>query len=628
MTNKKKWTKRGINGDFVIYSNVDNMFDLKVRFELHGIQTWWKIFNPRLKKKGSKTRVVTFKRLSTKEETKETIALRFGNPQICNSFIAKWESLTRDMEYETTDEEDNVDDVKKDQDNKPSTNSNEQEVEEKKQEINEVEDEKQIEQFAKVADKSSFRDLIKINQMPSVKLIDSSSILSGYYFNYEQVDAVKVKNDVINYGCYSYGKYNNEEHYLSLWMNSEVLKRVFLNQHKRPKMNIVVCLDVSESMNESLCTNERTRLEIAQECLCQLFRHTLDKQDRFGIITYNTKAKVEYNMQLIDDLPYGMVNLRRAILKFTASGTTNIEKAYKKAVGLFTDQILDTAEKEGIYNRIIFMTDLQLNPEKIEEYNAKKGIFGLIKNAAKDKKIYTTLMSMGIDQDEKLLHSSLSQVQGCNYLSVHTKQEFMAKFHKEQEFPFIIRPILYDLNVTLNTKIQQDYTSTLDTGNIKSGQVMSIKSLFANNNYSQPLIVKFNYQKQLNLITEFVTVDGKKHKNVQVIDLTYTDDDDDIYAGNEKAKLVQQKHFYDSVGIRKVVLLCRYIDILRQWIKVDEKSEEDANKLMVSAKWKQNFKDFAQYFEQEMKIIGDEQLEKELNIIQKLSEYQDTVDID
>jgi len=374
--------------------------------------------------------------------------------------------------------------------------------------------------------------------------------------------------------------------------------------------------------------NERTRLEIAQEALCQLFRHTLDKQDTFGIITYNTKPTVEWDMTLLDSLPYGMVNLRRAILKFKASGTTNIEKAYKKALSLFSDQILDNAKTEGIYNRIIFMTDLQLNKDKIDQYNDKKGIFGLIKKAAKDKEIYTTFMSMGIDQDEKLLHSSLSGVQGCNYLSVHNKQEFIAKFHKEQEFPFIIRPILYDLNVTLNTKIQQVYTATLDTGNTRTGQIMNIKSLFANNNYSQPLIIKFNYQKQLNLTTEFITVDNKTHKNVQAIDLTYSDNEDDIYGGNEKAKLVQQKNFYDSIGIRKVVLLCRYIDMMRQWIKVDEKSSEDPNKLMISTKWKENFKEFGEYFESEMKVIGDEQLQKELDIIKKLSVYQDTVDID
>eukprot|EP00483_Globobulimina_turgida_P005421 UN05431 len=101
ITGKKKWTKRGINGDLIIYSHTDNLNDFKVRFELFSIQIWWKVFNPKLKKKGSKTRVITFKRLSTAQQTKETIALRFKNPQICTSFIAKWESLTRDMDYET-----------------------------------------------------------------------------------------------------------------------------------------------------------------------------------------------------------------------------------------------------------------------------------------------------------------------------------------------------------------------------------------------------------------------------------------------------------------------------------------------------------------------------------------------
>ena len=645
MTNKKKWTKRGINGDFIIYSNVDNIFDLKVRFELHNIQTWWKIFNPKLKKKGSKTRVVTFKRLSTKEETKETIALRFKNPQICQSFIAKWESLTRDMEYEPTEEEepdenedkkddDNDDDGKQQTEDKETTNGTKNE-EKKQTEIDEVEDEKQIERLVKIADKSSFRDMIKINRLPSIDLINSSQILSEYYFNYNIVDKVSIDKNVINYGNYTYGKYNNEEHYLSLWMNSEVLRRVFLNQYKRPKVNIVICFDVSESMNESLCINERTRIEIAQEAIIQLIRHSLDKQDRFGIITYNERPTIEYAMTLVDDLPYGMVNLRRAILKFKASGTTNLEKAYQTAINLYTDEILQNAEKEGVYNRVFFLTDLQLNKDKIEQYNSKKGIFGMIKDAAENKKIYTTFLSVGVSQNEQLFHSSLSRVQGCNYLSVHDKQGFISKFHKEKEFPFMIRPILTDLNVTLNTKIQQAYTDTLDSGNIKSGQILNVKSLFGNINYSQPLIIKFNYQKQLKLKTEFTTNDGKIHTNEQIIDLTYSmdDDEDNIYFKQdlEKSKLVQQKDFYDSLGIRKVVVLCRYIDILRQWIKTDTKEaqhSDDGNKLHVSSKWRERFTEFIQYFEKEMIAIGDNTLQKELDILKKLAVYQDTVDID
>eukprot|EP01084_Bolivina_argentea_P164806 286472_1 len=198
ITNKKKWTKRGINGDLILYSNIDNLDDIKVRFELHSIQIWWKVFNPKLKKKGSKTRVVTFKRLSTTEQTKETIALRFKDPQTCQSFIAKWGALTRDLEYETTDEE-----------------AEEKDKRERYMHIVHDDDVKQepkrIKSFVQIADKSSFRDVIKLNRIPSLDLIDSDRILNEYYFNYGIRDTIQIINNQINYANHSYGKYNNEE---------------------------------------------------------------------------------------------------------------------------------------------------------------------------------------------------------------------------------------------------------------------------------------------------------------------------------------------------------------------------------------------------------------------------------
>merc|ERR1712176_735934 len=249
------------------------------------------------------------------------------------------------------------------------------------------------------------------------------------------------------------------------------------------------------------------------------------------------------------------------------------------------------------------------------------------------KKIYTTFLSMGVKLDGQLFHSSLCGVQGFNYLSVHNKQEFVAKFHKEKEFPYMIAPILYDLTVSLNTKIYQAYTHNIDTGNIKNGELLNVKSMLGNVNYSAPLIIKFEYKKDLKLNIEFTDKNGKKFKNQQSIDLTYNldedDDDNNIYY-NGNHKLVQQKDFYDSIGIRKVVLLCRYIDCLRQWIKVDAKSlaNDSDNKLMISAKFKKKFTEFAQNFEKEMNAIQDQTLQKELDILKKLAVYQDTVDID
>ena len=362
------------------------MNDLKVCFELHAIQVWWQIFDKKLKKKGSKTRVVTFKRFG--EEIKEKIALRFADPQLCQSFIAKWEALTRDWDdYISTDDEDQKENEdRKDSEAQPNGISNGHELNNGLKA--EVIEEKEIEIFKKVADKSSFRDVIKLNQLPGIELVDSANVLREYYFDYGVHKKLHQKYEEMYFAHFSYGKYHNEEHYLSLWMNPEIITEM---PFQRPRVNLVLVLDRSESMKESLSVNSASRMEIAQEALKQLCRHSLEKSDRFAIVSFNEEAKVEWPMQLVDDLPYGMLALRKHILKIKPEGTTDLKKAYLRGLSLFNDHFLARSKNEGFYNRIVFMTDYQLDPENIDEYNEEEGLFGMIKAAARDKQVFCEL---------------------------------------------------------------------------------------------------------------------------------------------------------------------------------------------------------------------------------------------
>ena len=83
--------------------------------------------------------------------------------------------------------------------------------------------------------------------------------------------------------------------------------------------------------------------------------------------------------------------LRRHILKIQPEGTTDLKKAYTKALSLFSDYFL--RNNAGCYNRIVFMTDYQLDPSNIDEYNEEEGLFGMIKAAARDKQVFCTLKS-------------------------------------------------------------------------------------------------------------------------------------------------------------------------------------------------------------------------------------------
>ena len=57
---------------------------------------------------------------------------------------------------------------------------------------------------------------------------------------------------------------------------------------------------------------------------------------------------------------------------------------------------------------------------------------------------------------------------------------------------------------------------------------------------------------------------------------------------DEEDKLIDINNinFYDNTGIRKAILLCKYVDLIKQWIESDKDKDNNPN-LNVSNKHKQ-----------------------------------------
>eukprot|EP01084_Bolivina_argentea_P048009 88493_1 len=75
--------------------------------------------------------------------------------------------------------------------------------------------------------------------------------------------------------------------------------------------------------------------------------------------------------------------------------------------------------------------------------------------------------------------------------------------------------------------------------------------------------------------------------------------------------------YFDNLGIRKSLLLIRYVQLFKLWMKYQQKQ---ADKTTVTDEYKNIFKQFIEYFKNEMEIIGDITLEKELKILNKMTE--------
>ena len=101
---------------------------------------------------------------------------------------------------------------------------------------------------------------------------------------------------------------------------------------------------------------------------------------------------------------------------------------------------------------------------------------------------------------------------------------------------------------------------------------------------------------------------------------------------------------YANNGIRKAILLVNYITLVKKWIneererKYDKKKtlfdlneknvdnlsdwERQSTNLSVSSHYQKQFKTFLAYFESEMEILQDKDLEQEVKILKKLIDYE------
>eukprot|EP01084_Bolivina_argentea_P288541 495251_1 len=103
-------------------------------------------------------------------------------------------------------------------------------------------------------------------------------------------------------------------------------------------------------------------------------------------------------------------------------------------------------------------------------------------------------------------------------------------------------------------------------------------------------------------------VDGKSYKI-----------NDTIQFGGGSIDNKSNNDYFDNSGIRKSVLLVRYVQLLKEWEQY-QNNRKNINE--VTNEYNEIFKEFKQYFANEMKEIGDNKLEREIKILDKFIEWK------
>lgn len=487
-------------------------------------------------------------------------------------------------------------------------------------------------------DINNFRQNIVNDYMPIETDMTYEGLFYGYYFDTGQAKpCYELFCPSYTYAVTKDPFSKKTDYYLSVGLNSGI------TDFKRKKLNLVIVLDISGSMGEVFNSyyydnygnrienteeNVKKKIKVAEESIVAMLDH-LNSDDSFGLVTFETTSRIEEPLKKVSTID--MEALKSRILSINEAGSTDMSAGMRTASGMFTE--LFKANQSEYENRIIFLTDAMPNTGDISE----TGLLGMAK-ASSDAKLYTTFIGIGVDFNTMLIEN-ITKIRGANYYSVHSSADF--KKRMDDEFDYMVTPLVFNVLLKLDAtgyEIEKVYGSP--EANEATGELMKVNTLFPSEKTEEGTkggivilkLKKLSSDGNMKLRVSYEDREGAPGQN-----------EESVIMGNN------QPEFFDNSGIRKGILLSRYADVMKNWVK-DERTEyhsktpvkpcvnyidgipvpiereysqlgeweRQSMPLQVSDSYKSVFKDFKTYFESEMNAINDTTLQQEVNTLTKL----------
>jgi Ca-activated chloride channel homolog len=478
-------------------------------------------------------------------------------------------------------------------------------------------------------DIDNFRDNIENNFLPQLSSITYEGLFYDYYFDTGRDEGSGDEMFSPSYSMESIRNWRENENdlWLSVGLNSNIKESDF----KRKKLNLVVVLDISGSMNSSFRdyyydgelkdNDDRTKLEIASETICSMLEH-LQADDRFGMVLFEQNAFLAKPLNLVGKTD--MKKIQQHIMELQTLGGTNMEAGMLEGTKLFDPYL--QADKNEYENRVIFLTDAMPNRDQTDKY----ALWGILKENS-EKGLYSTMIGVGVDFQTDLVES-ISKVEGANYYSIHSAVDFKKRL--DEEFEFMVTPLVFNLSLVLDA---EGYEIVKVCGTPysaqSSGEIMKVGTLFPSASENGEVrggiilvqLLRTEQKGQISLIAGYDDRQGKHHSSREKVDM--------------------QKYLISSVinnGIRKGVLLVHYADLMKEWVSemrgIPEGSGDDwqyqqkgngqrkslneweqtSMPLKVNEQFRKEFRQFRKHLRQEIRILDDATLEQEVELIDKL----------
>jgi Ca-activated chloride channel homolog len=491
-------------------------------------------------------------------------------------------------------------------------------------------------------DVGNFRENIRNNYLPLPDDITYEGLFYDYYFETGQVEPTeKLYSPSYSFAVTRDPFSGKPEYYLSVGLKSGLKESDFA----RKKLNLVIVLDTSGSMSEQYNqyyydgagrqvdayagegTHRKTKMQSAAESVISILRQLRD-DDRLAIVSFNSRAFLNKPMGRVGETD--MADIEKHVLDFGAGGSTNQEAGMQLGTEQFRNlSELDNYEYE---NRMMVFTDAQPNTGDISSW----GFLDITSNNA-NRRIYTTFIGIGVDFNSQLIER-ITKIKGANYYSVHSPGQFRNRV--EEEFDYMVTPLVFNLKLDFHSegwRIEKVFGSP--EADAATGSLMRVNTLFAAKSEGGEtkgglVLLKlsrtsFGESDRVYLRTTYEDRNGR------------TDGDESVVYLES-----QQPEYFPNSGIRKGILLSRYAALMKNWL-IDERRyvhdssswspsvredtgicmpaetfsqwERTSLELRVSQSYHEIFRTFAGYFEDEMYAIGDNSLETELVVLDRLA---------
>jgi len=435
------------------------------------------------------------------------------------------------------------------------------------------------------------------------------------------------------------------DYYLSVGLNSGLTEESF----QRKTLNLVVVLDISGSMSSpfnsyyydpnGIVKHQReevpkSKMEIANQAIVSMLGHLKDS-DRFSMVLFDDQG---YRAKPLREV--GKTNMQAIsshILDLHPRGGTNMSAGLKKGVEQFAT-ISNSLKNPNLYeNRIVFLTDAMPNRGELR----KGGLFSMVKDAAKSN-IFTSFIGIGVDFNPDLVEH-ITKTRGANYYAVHSNEDFKKRL--DEEFDFMVTPLVFNLELQLSSN---DYEIVGVFGspeaNLATGQMLKINTLFPSS----------TEEKEVRGGVVLVKLRKTGHSNSPVrLKVSYEDRSGITYSNSNTVQFNPNNYHWDNKGIQKAVLLSEYVSLLKNWLLDSRKGcndtvsqpfpcfpyyreglinpdsrpeweqvktwEQTSCPLDVSEGYRKLFSIFRTHFADEMILLNDPVLQKEMDVLTYLT---------